>query len=189
MQPDTVDLYAILGVSPDASQDQLKSAFRRACKRCHPDAGGTEQQMMELLAAYEVLSDPVLRANYDEWRGQHAAGSTSESSNPEAAATAGQSPFAEAKRRAEQVYRVHGQSWAELSRWIHARSEVVRSTSVGRLASGGVAGLALGTIAGAIAGTYLGIGWIAGCTIGSICGLLGGALAADANGSAAGPAA
>jgi len=59
-------LYDLLGLSRDATPSQIKSAFRRAAKQSHPDAGGDADQFQRLKAAYEVLSDEEARKYYDE---------------------------------------------------------------------------------------------------------------------------
>jgi len=60
-------LYEILGVAPDASQEEIKKAYYRRAKECHPDkAGGSDESMQELSRAFEILSDPAKRTMYDE---------------------------------------------------------------------------------------------------------------------------
>jgi molecular chaperone DnaJ len=65
------DYYDILGLSRGASEQDIKSAFRRLAKDCHPDrnAGdkGAEQRFKELGEAYEALRDPQKRAAYDQF--------------------------------------------------------------------------------------------------------------------------
>lgn len=61
------DLYEILGVSRDATEDDLKRAYRRKAREFHPDQGGDEESFKELTAAYEVLRNPQARANYDRY--------------------------------------------------------------------------------------------------------------------------
>lgn len=68
MNPTDVDPYSVLEVPSTASIEEIKSAFRRLAKRYHPDAGGTHEQMLRLLAAWQVLSDPSRRAAYDSSR-------------------------------------------------------------------------------------------------------------------------
>ncbi|KAK3034384.1 hypothetical protein RJ639_033988 [Escallonia herrerae] len=58
---DNTKYYAILGVSKDASQDDLKKAYRKAAIKNHPDKGGDPEK------AYEVLSDPEKREIYDQY--------------------------------------------------------------------------------------------------------------------------
>lgn len=65
------DYYEILGVSRNASQEEIKRAFRQLAKKYHPDANpgdkDAEAKFKEINEAYEVLSDPEKRANYDAY--------------------------------------------------------------------------------------------------------------------------
>lgn len=61
------DLYAILGVSKDATEEELKKAYRKKSRELHPDTGGDEDAFKELQAAYEVLKNPQARSNYDQY--------------------------------------------------------------------------------------------------------------------------
>ncbi|MCX7918103.1 MAG: molecular chaperone DnaJ [bacterium] len=66
------DYYAILGVDKNATEAQIKSAFRRLAKKYHPDANpnnkSAEEKFKEINEAYEVLSDKQKRAQYDQLR-------------------------------------------------------------------------------------------------------------------------
>ncbi len=65
---DTLDnYYAILGVPIDADNDTLKRAYRQLARRYHPDLAGPEGavQMKRINRAYDVLSNPEKRLNYD----------------------------------------------------------------------------------------------------------------------------
>ena len=64
------DYYEILGVSRDASKEDVKGAFRRLARKYHPDVNkedGAEERFKEINRAYEVLSDPETRARYDRF--------------------------------------------------------------------------------------------------------------------------
>ena len=62
------DLYEVLGVSRDATDEEIKKAFRRQARKLHPDVNkspNAEEEFKELNEAYDVLSDPNKRAYYD----------------------------------------------------------------------------------------------------------------------------
>jgi curved DNA-binding protein CbpA len=64
--------YSLLGVNQTASFQEIKKAFREKAKRIHPDIAGptVEGEMRRLLNAYQVLSDPGLRSEYDQGYGR-----------------------------------------------------------------------------------------------------------------------
>lgn len=59
-------LYEELGLSPDATPEEIKAAHRQAVKRTHPDAGGDEAKFHRVQLAYNVLSNPGQRERYDQ---------------------------------------------------------------------------------------------------------------------------
>lgn len=69
----TKDYYKVLGVAHDADERQIKAAYRKLSKQHHPDKAAkqgltkesAEKKMASINEAYEVLSDPELRARFD----------------------------------------------------------------------------------------------------------------------------
>ena len=62
------DYYQILGVPRSASADDIKKAYRRLASQHHPDKGGDKEKFQEIQEAYNTLSDPTLRNDYDNPR-------------------------------------------------------------------------------------------------------------------------
>lgn len=65
------DLYSVLGLSKGATDDEIKKAYRKLAKKYHPDVNPgnkeAEAKFKEVGQAYEVLSDPGKRSNYDQF--------------------------------------------------------------------------------------------------------------------------
>ncbi|MGH8894379.1 MAG: molecular chaperone DnaJ [Actinomycetes bacterium] len=72
------DYYKRLGVAKDAKSDDIKKAYRKLARQYHPDANkgdaAAEERFKEISEAYDVLSDPKRRAEYDEARSLFGAG-------------------------------------------------------------------------------------------------------------------
>lgn len=83
-----VDLYEILGLSPQATPAEIKAAYRAAAPETHPDRAPEgrrhvyEVRFKQVTEAYQVLSDPVRRAAYD--RGEDEAEDEDEAEAPPA---------------------------------------------------------------------------------------------------------
>jgi curved DNA-binding protein CbpA len=63
------NLYAILGVAPNASDDEIKKVYRSLAMRYHPDrndAPGAEVRFKSITKAYEILSDRAKRDEYNQ---------------------------------------------------------------------------------------------------------------------------
>ncbi|HYF28501.1 MAG TPA: DnaJ domain-containing protein [Baekduia sp.] len=68
----THDLYDVLGVQRDASQEEIRRAYRRLARRHHPDLSddpAAEERFKAISEAYDVLGDPNKRAQYDRPQG------------------------------------------------------------------------------------------------------------------------
>ena len=68
------DPYSVLGVSRDASDEEIKKAYRKLSRKYHPDANinnpnkeQAEEKFKEAAEAYEVLSNPDKRSRYDQF--------------------------------------------------------------------------------------------------------------------------
>ncbi|MDX1535840.1 MAG: DnaJ domain-containing protein [Candidatus Spechtbacterales bacterium] len=61
------DYYKVLGVDKSASQDEIKKAYRKLAHKHHPDRGGQEDEFKKINEAYQVLSDPKKRKQYDQF--------------------------------------------------------------------------------------------------------------------------
>lgn len=67
--PETKDFYEMLGIRRDASEEEIKKAFRQQARKYHPDnkETGNEEIFKEINQAYEILSNPEKRVIYDQY--------------------------------------------------------------------------------------------------------------------------
>ncbi len=148
-----INYYEILGVSPSATAAEIRHAFRMRAMKCHPDRGGSHQQMVLVCEAAEVLLDAKNRSLYDQNRREHGDGSVTASWNhvrEQARAAATQYP-----KDAEEFFT-----------WLNRATSDVQQNRTGRLMSGFIGGILVGSVFGAIVGWWLGIGPTAGLFIG-----------------------
>lgn len=61
-----MSLYDDLGIGREATFDEIRSAYRKRAKSCHPDQGGDRAEFERIQTAHDVLADPDRRARYDE---------------------------------------------------------------------------------------------------------------------------
>ena len=84
------DYYNVLGVSEDATKEDLDRAYRGKARKRHPDGGGSEEEMKSLNEAHDILSDSETRKAYDaERRPRREVYQSSMAFDPEAASRAG----------------------------------------------------------------------------------------------------
>ena len=75
------DYYKILGISKNASSDQIKKEYRKLARKYHPDVSkdpDAEKKFKEVAEAYEVLKDPEKRKAYDQYGANWKAGKEQE---------------------------------------------------------------------------------------------------------------
>merc|ERR1712188_320719 len=64
---DTTKYYKILGVEKNATESEIKKAYRKLAMKHHPDKGGDPDKFKEMTEAHTVLSDPDKRQRYDRF--------------------------------------------------------------------------------------------------------------------------
>ncbi|HEY3965177.1 MAG TPA: DnaJ domain-containing protein [Planctomycetaceae bacterium] len=99
------DYYAILGVKADADLESIRQAYKRRAFECHPDRGGSHEQMVRINAAWEILRDPSNRQRYDYAR-SHAQDPAAEAATNE--------DSRQARERAQQ----YPQRWSDFEVWL-----------------------------------------------------------------------
>ena len=107
------DYYSVLGVSRDASDEEIKKAFRKLARQYHPDVAKdkktAEAKFKEINEANEVLSDPVKRKKYDELGPNWQAGDTGYTQPP----GAGGQSWSRAQRGPQQEYHFGGTGFSD----------------------------------------------------------------------------
>ena len=103
-EPGKTDYYVTLGLNKDDNPDEaaLKEAYRKLARTHHPDKGGDEEKFKEIAEAYEILSDPNKRKNYDQYGhdglSAHAAATAAAEAAAAAAAAEAEAVAAEAAK-------------------------------------------------------------------------------------------
>ena len=59
--------YELLGITKDSSNPDIKKAYRKSAIKHHPDKGGDPEKFKQVAEAYEILSDPVKKQQYDSY--------------------------------------------------------------------------------------------------------------------------
>ncbi|GBC92339.1 Chaperone protein DnaJ 1 [bacterium HR15] len=159
-----LDAYRELGLTPDATPEEIRRAYRRLARRYHPDHAPEgkqheyEEKMKRVNAAYAVLRNPHRRAQYDQLRQNGAVTPRGPSASPTARATAPNDPYMQMRVGYQQrLYRMQVNT-RQLPVWA-------------QLLSGLFAGL--GLVMGFLMGLPFGI---VGCIPGALVGLIGGML-------------
>jgi molecular chaperone DnaJ len=88
----------VLGVAPSASRTEIKAAYRALVKQHHPDAGGDQQMILALNAAYEIVGDLERRAQHDRLRSASSGVATAAATATAAAGRAARTAAAQAAR-------------------------------------------------------------------------------------------
>ncbi len=100
------DYYIVIGVLRNASLAEIKTAYRKRALECHPDCGGSHEEMLQINEAYEILSSANLRADYDRVF-------TGDASNETIRRTQ------EATRQAQEKAADYPQDWESFETWIN----------------------------------------------------------------------
>ncbi|HVO69985.1 MAG TPA: J domain-containing protein [Aggregatilineaceae bacterium] len=124
----SADYYRVLAVSPAASIDEIHRVFRRRAKEVHPDVNPTRRawahlQFERINAAYDVLGDPELRADYDRLRFAYLSQAFS---GPSASQVS-------ARRSARQKANSHTQEGRRKSNWGVVVGVIILLTTLARL--------------------------------------------------------
>lgn len=115
------DYYALLGISTAADRAAIQRAYRAQARRYHPDRGGSHETMVQLNEAYFVLSDPQRRAEYDRWRTEQDAQTTSGGWDQSSSAQ-------EAKAEAQD----YPDEWDAFERWLNRLAADFANARYGR---------------------------------------------------------
>lgn len=111
-----VDYYRALKISEHASIEEIKQAYKRESKRCHPDLGGSHSEMVLVNEAWEILSNPSKRNDYDQTR---------KSPQDKAAASRHETNKRNASREAQNYPR----QWKNFEKYVDSLIQDIKDTS------------------------------------------------------------
>src|SRR5690348_11098347 len=120
------DYYALLGIDPDATTAQIKSAYRKLAKHYHPDVNTSSDaadRFREITEAYDTLTDPDRRRRYDRLHGTGTGSKTSGSgwsgnaSSGNGTHTQNGSANSGKSQAASRILKVLEDTWLEIRRW------------------------------------------------------------------------
>ncbi len=128
MKTSSKDYYKLLGVEPDATTAQIKTAYRKLAKQYHPDVNNSSDaadRFREITEAYDTLTDPDRRRRYDRLHGTRTGGTTSGNGGPWSGSTSsgngtrGQNGSANSNgsQAASRILKVLEDTWLEIRRW------------------------------------------------------------------------
>ena len=109
----TKTFYDVLGVERNASDEEIKKAFRKLAVKYHPDRGGDEAKFKEISEAYETLSNPDKRKEYDQMLMFGGIPGTGGSSGYSYSGTGGASPWGDIFSSIFNGEGVGGSDWAQ----------------------------------------------------------------------------
>jgi curved DNA-binding protein CbpA len=122
----TADYYALLGVPPDATLEQIKKAYRKLAKQYHPDVNHSPdaaEKFREITEAYDTLTDPDRRRRYDRLHGTRTGTGTSDgtgsgnASSGNRARSQNRSANGNGFQAASRILKVLEDTWLEIRRW------------------------------------------------------------------------
>jgi hypothetical protein len=122
------DYYALLGVTPDATSAQIKSAYRKLAKQYHPDVNNSADaagKFREITEAYDTLTDPDRRRRYDRLHGTRTGTKTSGTggtwsdftSSGNGTRAQNGSASSNGSQAASRILKVLEDIWLEIRRW------------------------------------------------------------------------
>ena len=126
MRTQYTDYYALLGVEPGATAEQIKKAYRTLAKQYHPDVNNSSDaadRFREITEAYDTLTDPDRRRRYDQLYGTRSGTGTSggarsgPTSSGNQTRTGNGSANSDGSQTASRILKVLEDIWLEIRRW------------------------------------------------------------------------